>query len=370
MPQLRRPTRRFLFAGSILLLVLILAGCGGSAGMSTSASGNSAGQEQPVAQDANTSSNGVTAPGAPDQLKMPKNVSQQHLIKTLNVTMEAKDTRQVANDIQTWIGNTDPQATSVGTNYNQVSDGVYTITLNFSVEYTLYPKIYSYLSNYPLKDGGQLLSFNETVQDVTNDYVDTQARIKNYQNELLRLRSLMQTAGSLTDVLTLEQRISDVEGDIETTQAHLDSLSNETTMYTINLTIQPIGSATPPIQANSGWNLGQTLRDAFTASLAFAQVLVSFIIWLLAFSVYIIPVIILIVLYRRYRARHQPAQSARPLYYNTAAPGGSYPQSGPTGNRTVPNRATASQQPVPAGVAIEDEKEPEETTVNIPSSED
>jgi hypothetical protein len=283
---------------------------------------------------------------------MPQNTSEQHLIKTLNVTVTVKDTRQAANELQAWIGATDPQATSIGTNYDEVSNGVYSITLNFSVQYTLYPKIYSYLSNYQAKDGGHLTSLNETVQDVSNDYVDTQARIANDQNELQRLRDLMQHTGSLSEVLALEQQISATQGDIETTQAHLNMLKNQTTMYTVNITIQPLSSAVPPVQPDNGWNIGQTARDALSASLAFGQGLISFIVWLFAFSVYLIPVIVLILLYRRYRSRHK---SAQPVFYRPA-PG--QPIEPMHSHRlpvepTTPPQSSVEPQPVPVGAAVE-----------------
>jgi hypothetical protein len=355
MTRLHLPIRwRFLYPGSFLMLILILAGCGGASGgmaatapssyrlASDSTSNGAASQGQ------TTNSSLDKTAGVPPQLRTTQNITQQRLIKTLNVGIAVKDTRQTANDLQAWIGATDPLASSIGTTYNQVSDGVYNITLNFSVQYTKYPKIYQYLSNYAAKDGGHLTSLNESIQDVTNDYVDTQARIKNDQNELLRLRDLMKTSGSLNDVLALEQRISAVEGDIESTQAHLNQLDNQTTMYTVNITIQPLSSAVPPIQPSNGWNVGQTLRDAFSASLAFAQNLFSFIIWLLAFSIYIVPVAFLVILYRRYQARKKPA--TQPAYYTPTAP------VAPTSRPASPQ---AGAQPKPAAVPVEDREESE-----------
>jgi hypothetical protein len=356
MPQLRLPTHwRFLSSGGFLLLVLLLAGCGGSttSGVATTNQANNFSVAAPNQSQTSGGTSSKAAASVPDKLRMPQNTSEQHLIKTLNVTLTVKDTRQAANELQAWIGATDPQATSIGTNYDQVSDGVYNITLNFSVQYTLYPKIYSYLSNYPAKDGGHLTNLNETVQDVSNDYVDTQARIANDQNELQRLRDLMQHTGSLSEVLALEQQISATQGDIETTQAHLNMLKNQTTMYTVNITIQPLSSAVPPVQPNSGWNIGQTARDALAASLAFGQGLVSFIVWLLAFSIYLIPVIVLILLYRRYRSRHQ---SAQPVFYRPASPG--RPIEPMRSHRlpvepTTPPQSSVEPQPVPVGATME-----------------
>ncbi len=88
-------------------------------------------------------------------------------------------------------------------------------------------------------------------------------------------------------MLTVEQKLTDVEGEIENTEEHLNQLTNQVTFYTISITLQPTATAPTPPPAPIGWSAGQVFHDAFSASLAFAQGIANFLIWLLAFSFYL-----------------------------------------------------------------------------------
>ncbi len=297
-----------LWLGSMLLVILLLASCGGSATTSApttnaavktndhQAASNASGQSTSGQNDASTGQKSATSAYA----------AQLDLIRTLNVTMQVQNTRTVADDLQTWITTTDPHSISAGTDYEEVGTNLYNITLTYSVAATSYPKVYQHLRDYTAQKGGDLTAFTETVQDVTGDYVDTQSRIKNMQGEQTRLLSLMSSAQNLSDVITIEQQLTTVEGQIETDEAHLNLLNSEVTYYTVSITLQPASTATP-LSTNNGWSFGQTVHNAFVASVSFGQALLTFIIWLLAFSLYIIPVLVIAWGVRRWRTRSHPA---------------------------------------------------------------
>ena len=161
------------------------------------------------------------------------------------------------------------------------------------------PELQARLTQRASQQGRNL---DETVQDVTNDYVDTQSQLKNLREEQTRLLDLMSHAQAIGDVISIEQRLTDVEGRIESIEAHLNSLTGQITYYNVTISLQPTTIATPQPE-NSGWNVGQTFHDAFAASLGFAQGLVTFFIWLLAFSMYIVPVGVIAWFAMRWRAR-------------------------------------------------------------------
>ncbi|GHO64758.1 hypothetical protein KSC_036500 [Ktedonobacter sp. SOSP1-52] len=303
-----------------LLLTIFLVGCGGASasntGSSSTASYNASTSKSVSSNNASGSSN--SSGSSPSNA--PTNYTPQYLIKQLNVTMEAKDTNSTANDLQNWITSTDTRASSSGMQY-QLNGDTYTITITFSVQASDYTQIQRYLVDYPAKHNGRLLSLNESVQNATNDYIDTQSRLKNLRVEQQRLQDLMKNAQSMSDVLSINSQLSDVEGQIEQAEGHLNALSDQTTFYPISITIQPPGdgSATPTASSGNSWNAGQIAHDAFQASLHFFQFLVSILIWLLAFSIYIIPTLILIWLYRRWR-RGRQVTNYRPQRLSTPPP--------------------------------------------------
>lgn len=277
-----------------VVAVAALAGCGG--GAASTAAGSAAPAQGHTVLNAGaggTSSSGAggtsTAGGTPAGSATPG--GPQYLVKSLAVSMAVKDPRQTAAALQTWVTTTDPRATSAGLNYQQIETGEYNVSLTFAVEASLYPQIESYLAAYPEKQGGQLVSLQESVQDVTNDYIDTQAQLTNLRNEQQRLQTIMDRATSLTDVLTIEQQVSQVEGQIQQIEAHLSALTGQTTFYTVTISLSPLGAAGPGQVAPPGpFDPGGTLHDALMAALVVAEWLATALIWVAVFSLFAIPV--------------------------------------------------------------------------------
>nr|MDQ2716518.1 DUF4349 domain-containing protein [Chloroflexota bacterium] len=230
-----------------------------------------------------------------------------YLIKALRVDMQIKGTRQVAADLQSWIETTDPRASSAGIDYEQADNNLYSVSMTFSVQASIYPTIENYLRDYAPQHDGKLLDLRETVQDVTNDFIDTQSRLKNLRGEQDRLLVLLSHATAMGDILSIEQRLTDVEGQIEQIEAHLNALNGQITFYNITINLQP--SEVPATQvATPGWNPGQVLHDAWAAALGLGQGLVTIFLWLVAFSIYLIPIALVAWFFLRWwRVRNRPA---------------------------------------------------------------
>jgi len=254
--------------------------------------------------DAGPSGGGEAGSNSTGQNTKASDIGPQYLVKTLNVRLSVKDTRKVADNLSAWIATTDPRATSTGTNYEQVGDNLYNISLTFSVQATRYPQIYHYLRDYAAHNGGHLVTFNESMQDVTSTYIDTQSRLQNLRIEQGRLQDLLSHAQALSDILSIDQRLTDVEGQIESDEAQFKSLTSQVTFYTVSVNLEPIEGA----PTNNGWSVGQIFRDAFSTSLAFGQGMLGLLIWLLAFGLYIVPLAIAVWLARKwYRSTRRAA---------------------------------------------------------------
>ena len=251
--------------------------------------------------------------------------------------MTSPDPRKTASALQAWILTTDPKAQSAGITYTQ--DGAsYDVGMTFNVEATIYPQVENYLAGYAQEHGGKLTNLQETVQDVTNDYVDSQSRLTNLRGEQQRLLALMGQAGSLNDVLTIEQRLTDVEGQIEDIQAHLAMLSGQTTYYTVRIQLSPLDTATIP--APTPWNPGQVFHDALGAALVFGQGLLTLLIWLGVFALYFVPAGALIWFGRRLVLA--AARAATPPAHRRAS-GARARASPPTATFSAPHRATGER---------------------------
>jgi hypothetical protein len=74
--------------------------------------------------------------------------------------------------------------------------------------------------------------------DVTAQAVDLDATLRNYRAEEQQYLGIMQRAGTVKDTLDVAQRLSDVRGRIERTEAQLKLLSRQVAMATITVSLR------------------------------------------------------------------------------------------------------------------------------------
>ena len=314
-------------AGLVAILGITLAACGGPSAVPSTASHGALTAGSSRSSNASNTSAGAAAPnvaagsnipaGSNSQKTSPASDSgAQYLSKTLSVSLAVKDPVRTSADLRSYLTSTDPKATSTGGSVEQQGDNTYIVQMVYSVQATLYPQIEQYLEGYAAQNGGKLQNLRETVQDLTNDYIDSQSRLSNLKAEQQRLQTLMSKAQAIGDVITIEQRLSDVEGQIESIEAHLNALSGQVTMYTVTITLVPLSTIGATPVPNPGWKPLQTLKDALGAALAVAQVLGSLLIWVAVFSVFLLPVALISLLWRRWRAARRLPSMRAPVEAN------------------------------------------------------
>lgn len=86
------------------------------------------------------------------------------------------------------------------------------------------------------------------VDDVTEQVVDVEARLQSLRATRDRLRQLLERAGSVPDVITVERELARVQGELESLQARLESLRGLAAMSELQVRIDrpvvlgPIGA--------------------------------------------------------------------------------------------------------------------------------
>ena len=114
-------------------------------------------------------------------------------------------------------------------------------------------------------------------QDVTEEYVDVQARIKNFKEQEDKLNELLKEKRKeekLEDIIKVSDRIAEVRRDVERVQGRLNYLSTMTTLATINLTLREIKDYKPPT-APTFWNrITSRFGTSWEALVDFCQELV------------------------------------------------------------------------------------------------
>lgn len=128
-------------------------------------------------------------------------------------------------------------------------------------------------------------------QDVTEEYVDLEARLGNLEATAERVRSFLDEATRVEDALAVNQELSRLEGEIEVIKGRMQYLDQSAAYSTISVNLQPDVSAQPVDPSQTGWRLSETARNAFDALVQTMQSLVSLVVW---FVIYILPILLVL----------------------------------------------------------------------------
>jgi hypothetical protein len=125
---------------------------------------------------------------------------------------------------------------------------------------------------------GEAISVRTDSQDVSDEYYDLEARLKNKQVEEKRLlEHLQKSTGKLEDILAVEKELSRVREEIERFQGRLNKLSNLTSLTTITISMQEIKDYVPPSSPSFGTSVSRTFDDSAGALGSFLRNVVLFI---------------------------------------------------------------------------------------------
>ena len=84
---------------------------------------------------------------------------------------------------------------------------------------------------------GTQLSLQQQAQDVTQQVADVNSQVTSDEAAIAQLRALLSHAGSVGDLLSVQNQINDEESSLESMQAQQRALSHETTYATVTLTL-------------------------------------------------------------------------------------------------------------------------------------
>jgi hypothetical protein len=135
---------------------------------------------------------------------------------------------------------------------------------------------------------GTVQSRSLTVEDVSNQLVDFQARLRNLRRSEEMLLKIMERSGSMSEVLQVSQELSNIRQSIEQIDAQLKNLQAQVAYSTISLTIAEPIAAAPPLQTPVGLRIQETWGQATHSMGEFTIGLLNFSIWLFVYSPYLL----------------------------------------------------------------------------------
>ncbi|WP_456474434.1 DUF4349 domain-containing protein [Candidatus Pyrohabitans sp.] len=89
-----------------------------------------------------------------------------------------------------------------------------------------------------LKKLGRVMSYSSSGRDVTEEYIDLNARLRNLQRQEERLLEILDRAETVKDVLEVERELGRVRGEIERLEGRLRYLDNRVEFATITVELR------------------------------------------------------------------------------------------------------------------------------------
>ena len=297
---------------ALTLVTLLLGGCGSKAGGSSTAPAAMMMTEE-AAYDADgaylsddiysVDSAEVTDDVAEDGAVTPQvEDTSRKLIKNVNLSVETETFEELLATItektESFSGYIEESYTYNGSNYYGRGTRNASMTVRIPAQ-----QLDAFLSS--VSEVSNVISRNDSVSDVTLQYVDMESHKKALTAEQDRLLELLEQAESVEDIITIESRLSDVRYQIESMESQLRTLQNQVSYSTVYLDIQEVEKLTPVEEQTRG----EMIREGFVDSLYgvgnglldFGTAVIIDLPYLVVWAAVILLVILIIRLLRKHR---------------------------------------------------------------------
>jgi len=118
-------------------------------------------------------------------------------------------------------------------------------------------------------------------QDVTEEYVDLQSKLRNAEATESQYLALLEKAEDVEDILGIYESLSRVRSEIEQIKGRMQYLERTSSMSLISVSLRPEATAKPLVRA--GWSALEALKSAVRGIVIFGQWLGAAIICLVIF---------------------------------------------------------------------------------------
>lgn len=217
---------------------------------------------------------GIPTPPPSDILKeQPTSPSSQKIIKTGHLAMEVDSIDRTYDEIQKVVINVDGYISKALFNYHYDTsqDSQYgTLSIRVPVErFAEATALIKMLANKVTVD-------TMVGEDVTEEYTDLNAQIKNLEATEAELRELFNRTGDVAEILQVQRELANVRGQIEVKKGRMQYLEERAALSTIEITM--VEHTDKPI-VNEEWNVSEIVRLAATELVDSLQKLIAMVVY-------------------------------------------------------------------------------------------
>ena len=216
----------------------------------TGAGQDSSGFTGPEAESAAAGSAGALTPGLP---------SSQRVIKTADYTIEVPqgefdgkylEVKAIASRYGGYVVSADARSYSEDLMRGTITIRVASTADNFDRAQDAIDAL------------GNVKSRKISGQDVTEEYVDLQSRLRNYEAQEAQMLALMQRAQTIEEILSVQSRLSDVQSQIEQIKGRMKYMESRTDFATITVDMRETKDGGVQETGGTDWGFVESVKYA------------------------------------------------------------------------------------------------------------
>ncbi len=279
--------KKILYSLLIMISIVILTGC-------SSIGSKDAGSVESISmpEQKNITEDKVEVINEKDNIG---NVDGTKIITTANIQLETLDYEKATKEIVNITSNLKGYISASNISYNSI------IPNNQNARYASY-SLKVPRENYnklieELKNIGNIVYSTTESMDVSNEYRDTEARVKALQIREDRLMDLLSKAQNLSDIIKLEQELNNVIYEKEMLTGNLNQIDDKVNYTQVNVELSEVDRYNQQIGVRDSFidKIKNTFKGSINNLLIVLENLLLLIIWILPLLVIFIPIIILII---------------------------------------------------------------------------
>lgn len=292
---------------AVLMVMSLLAGCGGSSKSTAAAPRQEAAEEMYVESPAMMDSAVISNSAGGTGNSVPG--TDQKLIKTVRMDVETEDLEallpQISEKIEALGGYVEEQELHNGSNYSSYRSRSASLTVRIPAE-----DLTGFVEN--VKGVSNVVTYNESTENVTLQYVSTESRMKALEVEQERLLELLGKAENMADLLEIEARLTDVRYELESVTSQLRVLSNQVDYATVHLYISQVRVYTETEEQTVWQRIGSGFKENLHD---IGEDLTDFFVWAVTYSPQLILwaaiIVVAVMLLKRKLAKKKVSKAPR-----------------------------------------------------------
>ncbi len=210
--------------------------------------------EEAIEPEMGDSGNGAEAPEVNEST-----TSQRKLIKTVDLSVETKDYDNLMVSIEKQIEDLGGYIESLGAYNGSYYSGRINRSANITARIPA-EKLDGFVKQ--IGEEANVVDRNESVEDVTLQYVDLDSHARMLEEEQERLLELLENAETIEDIITIESRLSEVKYQLESMKSQLRTFDNKVTYSTVHIYIDEVKELTPVVEQTAGERIAEGFMES------------------------------------------------------------------------------------------------------------